>query len=163
MLIALAIVFLARGWGIRGFLRLILWGAPPMAVVIRHGQIGVVCEERQLAVCKKKKGLGNGNFALFQGWKIQVRADLDTTANSSSLGSLKRRNSRRHSPVETRLTSEAQQQCCVTVDKKAFEPSIGVHNWRCMRWLVEATEFVVATAAVRVGKKVRQGCGCLME
>lgn len=56
MLIALAIVFLARRRRVSGFLRLILWGAPSMAVVIRHGQIGVSCEERQLAVCKDSGG-----------------------------------------------------------------------------------------------------------
>lgn len=52
MLIALSIVFFARRWRIGGFLWLVLWGAPSMAVVIRHGQMRVSCEERQLAVCR---------------------------------------------------------------------------------------------------------------
>lgn len=51
MLVSLTIIFLAwRRW-VSGFLRLVLWEAPSMAVVIRHGQIGVSCEGRQLAVC----------------------------------------------------------------------------------------------------------------
>lgn len=154
MLVALAIVFLARRRRISGFLRLVLRGAPPMAVVIRHGQIGVTCEERQLAVCRDS---GGGFSRLLEVGESKFEARV--------LGAPTWRGSREGChQVKTRLTTKKAQQ------GNAASPYRGR---ALLVWMLEVSSFGGDGSAGRgrrqcllsrrrrggLGKRVRRGCG----